>query len=139
MKDLKAARGDKAYETALPSIRQEIRDATVQRLKDRKNRLNAPSIQDAWIREEALEAAKAVTARYQTVIGDVSLIGRSPDTVSGEDEFLRTTKPLAVPSVKTAAGQWKAPGDIQADAHNWTADAMSRLALPEKASAGTQA
>lgn len=118
---LKSYQGEKHdREKLLPILREKIRREALDRLKLRRAKVG--SFQEGWIPEEVSAAAKAVAEEYRTVIGDVSLIGASPETVSGEDEFLKST-PVKAPEFKAGMNH----GEAQALAHSFTADALSRL------------
>lgn len=122
--ELKKYQGEKFDEKKLrPVLTEKIRRETLDRLKIRRAQ-GRGDFQDGWIAEEAKAAAEAVAQEYRTVIGDVSLIGQSPETVSGEDEFLKSA-PVAAPAYKAGTPT----GDTQTQAHSYTVDALSRLAL----------
>lgn len=98
-----------------------FRDQVATRLRDR-TRNGTVQYQDSWMGEEASTVAAAIAEEYRTAIGDVSLIGRAPETVSGEDEFLKSA-PKTPPKYKDGMN----PGDMQAQAHDFTVDALTRL------------
>jgi hypothetical protein len=118
---LKDSRGDDGLKKARETITQDIQERTLAALRDRK--AVTGKFEEAWIQEESVKAAKAVFTKYRTVIGDINLIGRSPETDSGEDEFL-SSAPVPRPTFQKGMKV----GDAQNAVRSFALDSLSRAA-----------
>jgi hypothetical protein len=116
------SRDEKSLKQARETIAGEIQERTLSLLRER--RALTGQFQEAWIGEETAKSAKAVFAKYRTVIGDVSLLGRAPETDSGEDEFLSQT-PIDKPHYKPGMKM----GDAEKALRNFAIDSLSRAAV----------
>lgn len=125
------AKGIEVSDKAKSQILGEIERETLSRLQSR--RAQTGQWNDSWFDEESVKAAETVFDRYRTVIGDPSMLGRAPETVSGTERLLKT-KP--VPAPEWVSG--KEVGAMQKEARDFTTDTFLRMAAETTAGAGSK-
>ena len=123
LKRLSEMNGSEGEQSARQVIGHELRQATMDALKRRKTL--AGSFDESWIPEETNKAAQAVLQKYRSVIGDVNLLGRAPETVSGSEASFSHKKPVGSPSYKKGMDIASAEASI----NDWATDALARAAL----------
>ena len=118
--DVKASQGEDAATALAEVLREEVDVKTKALLRDRKAKAGRfePSMIDATVPE----AAKAIVKKYRSVMPDVSKIGKSGETDSGEDEFL-ATKPVPPPKYKNGMHM----GTAHEQALEFTKDSLRRM------------
>ena len=117
-------RKEQVSQTLLGEIEREAQD----RLRERRTKMRG-AWDDGWIKEEAEAAAKAVYGKYKSMVGDVSRLGPSSDSVGAEDLFLKQ-KPVPEPVYKRGIK----PADLDKQVGDWAQDQLLRAA----ATAGTK-
>ena len=117
----KELNGDEGADSRIDSIREEVRRATMDQMRQRKS--SGERFDNTWFNQETEKAADAVYERIRSVIGDPDKIQRAPETASDADSFVNTP-PVAAPNFEKGDNM----GSAQTKSHDWTVDALSRLA-----------
>jgi hypothetical protein len=131
LETLDKTRGREHATGAWRALQEQVREATIKNLysrRDAEGRFN-----EDWVADEASRAAEVVAANYRTVIGDISGLGRSPET-DGELESLRSKPPVQPPEFKKGMDR----GDADASVREFNVDALTRLAADTSAGGETK-
>lgn len=123
VKKVEQLRGPEGTKEAVSKLKSNIRKRTIENLENRRAQ-NRGHFDERWVREEAARAAKDVVMDHLSVIGDLDRIGRSPETGTGSEMYLKS-KPVEAP---TFAGS-KSRGQMETEVSAYTRDALTRLAL----------
>lgn len=98
-----------------------IRQQTAANLRKRK--AAGGMYQEGWLKEEADKAAVQVANEYRSVIGDPSLLGRAPETGTGEDQLVPTEPPK-----KPEAAKGDGAPEVFEKARNYTEGTLLSIA-----------
>ena len=131
LETLDKTRGREHATGAWRALQEQVREATIKNLysrRDAEGRFN-----EDWVADEASRAAEVVAANYRTVIGDISGLGRSPET-DGELESLRSKPPVQPPEFKKGMDR----GAADASVREFNVDALTRLAADTSAGGETK-
>jgi hypothetical protein len=128
VKELRSDPGDpKSVNKVLGEARKALRGLlerqTMEQLQLRRAK-GEGEFDEEWFGEEAERAVDPVLGVYQSVIGDLSRLGRSPETAAGGASELLSRKPVPPP-------KWddkKSVGEVEADIQRWTEDTLMRAA-----------
>lgn len=114
--------------TLADEFRTEVEEETLRRVNYKKSMTG--QFDEGWFSEEAPKAADSVLKKWKSraVIGD---IGRSPETVTGADEFLKRS-PIPTPTFKENVSR----GDVEASVKAFNEDQLTRMAF-DSLSTGT--
>jgi hypothetical protein len=117
--DTKATK--EAVARARAAVKGQLKREALEKLNIRRN--EAGSFDDSWMSEEIDRAIEPVLGIYQSVIGDIDRLGRTPETVAGSNtgRDVLTRDPVPKPEFKAGtdnAGKLKA----------WTEDTLLRIA-----------
>lgn len=113
----------KAVQKAKEAVRRQLKRQALDQLSAR--RTEAGTFDDAWFAEEINKAVPAVLEIYQSVIGDINRLGRTPETVSGGDsavDALLSKDPIPPPDHKVGE-------DNSSNVQQWAEDTLGRLAV----------
>jgi len=113
--------GDADIEDRINNIRDEVRRSTMDSMRNRKSR--GETFDNSWFNQETDKAADAVFERIRSVIGDPDKIQRAPETASDADSFVNKP-PVAEPTFEKGDNM----GTATTKSHDWTVDALARLA-----------
>lgn len=105
------------------TFRGEVTDALKKRLARRRVEAGG-QWDDSWIELEGPAAAKEVVAKYRTLIGDPSKLGRSSDAETGYESLI-SSKPVPAPKWKPGMNETNAGNDIR----GWAVDSLLRGAV----------
>lgn len=128
--DLPEADAKKYREDLFGALREEVDKTLRERLRVRKQQ-SGNAWRDDWIREEAVEAAKAVHGRFRRFAADPSKLGRAPGT-NPDIESIHDTKPVEAPTYKAGMSTDAANQALK----GFMVDQFLRMAQPP---AGTKA
>jgi hypothetical protein len=111
----------KAVANAKDAVKRQLKREALEQLNIRRSR--AGMFEDAWMAEEVDKAVKPVLDLYQSVIGDINQLGRTPETVAGgaTGRGVLDQKPLPRP-------EFKAGEDNRSKLTAWATDQLTRLA-----------
>ncbi len=113
----------KAVQKAKDAVRRQLKRQALDQLSAR--RAEAGAFDDSWFAEEINKAVPTVLDIYQSVIGDINRLGRTPETVAGRDsavDALLSREPVAAPVHKVG-------DDNSTKVKEWAEDTLSRLAV----------
>ena len=113
--------GDEGLDARVEAIRDEVRRATMDSMRNRKSR--GERFDNSWFIQETDKAADAVFERIRSVIGDPDKIQRAPETASDADSFVNKP-PVAEPTFEKGDNM----GTATTKSHDWTTDTLARLA-----------
>lgn len=133
MMQLDRVRGRDNARAAYESVQEQIRQATVDRLTERRAQ-SGGAFKEEWIAEEAAKAAASVEKSYSAVIGDYAQIGRAPETDGGSDG-LSSRQPVKEPEFTPSDNR----STVDSKVNEWAADALTRAAAETVSSAATKA
>lgn len=130
LKELGSIRSPEDIERAKVVLRDQIaaktNEAMIRRAKA-AGRLN-----EGWIGEEVVKAAKSVVGDYRTVIGDPSGLGRAPEMAGGRSDA------MPVPEAKFPDLKKGSRGDVTAQASQWATSVLLK-AVRNSPGAGSKA
>lgn len=105
LKAVERVQGEKAVEKVKDRLRGRIGDQ-IAKLAERKLQASGSNRYDPeWLGEFAGEAAKSVVEDYRSVIGDVSRLGASPETVGGSGRIVKIERPESLDPLKAGRPQ----------------------------------
>ncbi len=123
LKDLGTMHGERAGER-IPKVTEYLKNRimkeTIEELSLKKGR---GKLDFSWIGPTMEQVAKRVTEEYRAALPDLAMIGRSGETDSGEEEFLKST-PVPAPTYKKG----QSFGEGHQKVKSYVADSLSRLA-----------
>lgn len=111
----------KAIKEARATVRAQLERQAIEQLQLRRAKTGQNDV-EPWITEEVGRAVKPVVDAFQSVIGDVSKVGRSPETVAGGDNPFEGVKPVPPPEYSDE----KTVSDMTNDITGWTNDVLAR-------------
>lgn len=115
--------------------RERIAEAVKSRIRTRY--AETDTFDRAWIAEEAKKAVKGEAEYLQSVIGDLSKVGRAPETVAGDESgFALPDEPVAFPAVPKTRKERK---EAFADLTKASIDSLLRGAQQADTEAATKA
>lgn len=111
----------KATAKARASLKDQLKREALEKLNIRRSK--SGTFEDSWMIEEIDRAVEPVINVYQSVIGDINKLGRSPETVTGgtpgRERLDRDPVPTPV---------WKAGDDNRKKLTDWANDSLERMA-----------
>lgn len=123
IKNIERIKGKDGLSEAKKKLEDRVKAETIRILEQQKAERRG-YFDEGWIPGAAKKAADTVVSEYLSVIGDLDRLGRTPETVTGEQEFLKSK---AVEPPKYTKGMRL--GDADTAIRNFNVDALSRLAL----------
>lgn len=116
--------GDQATKEAVMRAKAAVKGQLKREALEKMNirRAQAGTFEDSWMAEEIDKAVEPVLSIYQSVIGDIDRLGRTPETVAGQtgrDVLARDPVPRP---------DGKAGKDSVSKLKAWTEDSLLRLA-----------
>lgn len=110
-----------AVARARAAVKSQLKREALEKLNLR--RTQAGTFEDRWMEEEVDKAVEPVLSIYQSVIGDIDRIGRTPETVAGGPLGRDVLSRDPVPPPKYEAGK-----DNTKMLRAWTEDSLLRMA-----------
>lgn len=120
---------------ARATIKGQLHRQTLENLQVRKAREGQlPKEMGAWFKEESRRAVKPVLEAFQSVIGDLDKLGRTPETVTGGESDLLSRDPVKRPEYD----EEKSVSQIEQDITSWQLDTLQRAAATGAATGGSK-
>ncbi len=116
--------GDQATKDAVMRAKAAVKGQLKREALEKMNirRAQAGTFEDSWMAEEIDKAVEPVLSIYQSVIGDIDRLGRTPETVAGQTgRDVLARDPVPRPDGKSGK-------DTVSKLKAWTEDSLLRLA-----------